>query len=61
MAKKAAGMIHANKEWQAQCDLDTLMEAKAIQKDKSRLKAAIACGKEKMDKLNKALVEAEDD
>jgi hypothetical protein len=35
-------------KWQAEADLKTLTEARAIRKDKKRLKAAMMCAKEQM-------------
>lgn len=47
-----------DKKWQAECDMRTLMEAKKIESDPKRLKAAQAMAKEKM--MEAAKVASED-
>lgn len=44
-------MTKSDKEWQAEDDMRTLLEAKKIQGDKNRLAAARACAKKKADDL----------
>ena len=46
-------MGKSDKEWMAEDDLRTLMEAKKIKADKTRYMAAIAKGRERLDGLMK--------
>lgn len=46
-------MMKSEKDWQAEDDLRTLMEAKKIKADKTRYMAAIAKGRERLDGLMK--------
>jgi len=46
-------MVSSDKEWQAEEDLRTLMEAKRIKADPKRYKAAIAKGRERLDTMMK--------
>lgn len=51
MAKKssvAIAMTKADDDWRADCDLRTLMDAEAIEKDPKRLKAAQKLAKERL-------------
>jgi hypothetical protein len=38
--------------WRAECDLDVLMNAEKIKKDKTRLRAALSIAKERKAELN---------
>lgn len=46
-----AGMSKEEKDWRAEEDLRTLIEAEKIKKDKARLKAAMAKKREKVKAL----------
>lgn len=48
MARISMGI---NKSWQAQSDLQTLIEAEKIKKDKKRMAAAKKCAVERKDEL----------
>lgn len=51
MAKKAKNSpmsIGLDRDWQAQQDMRTLIDAEKIKKDKARYKAACNCAKEEM-------------
>lgn len=50
MAKAAIGMNKPDKKWQAECDLRTLIQAKEIQANAARMKAAQAAAKEEAKK-----------
>lgn len=49
--RTAVGMSKEEKDWRAEDDLRTLIEAEKIKKDKARLKAAMAKKREKMKAL----------
>lgn len=42
-----------DRNWKAECDLDTLMQARRIKADAKRYQAAIAAGKQRMNGLMK--------
>lgn len=48
MASKLVGRANEDAEWQAECDLRSLMEAEKIEKDPKRMKAAQELAKKKM-------------
>lgn len=51
----AKSMVSQEKDWRAESDLNTLIEAEKIKKDKNRLKAAMAKKRE----MQKALAKVE--
>ena len=59
MAKADTMGIQADKEWQIESDLRTLMEAEKIEKDEKRFKAAKALAKKRL--LDLASVASESD
>jgi hypothetical protein len=44
-------MPKVDEKWQAECDLETMINYQKIMKDSKRLKAAMAMKKEKLDAL----------
>lgn len=44
-----ASICSGDKDWQAQADMRTLMEAAEIRKDSKRHAAAVACAKKKLE------------
>jgi hypothetical protein len=48
---KAMSISGPDKDWQAEQDMRTLLEAAEIRKDSKRLKAALACAKKKSEEL----------
>ncbi|KKL63081.1 hypothetical protein LCGC14_2178680 [marine sediment metagenome] len=42
MSAEVAATVKSDKEWQAESDLNTLIDAEKIKKDKVRLKAVMA-------------------
>lgn len=59
MAKASNMAMSADKEWQAESDLRTLMEAEKIEKDEKRFKAAKELAKKRL--LDFASVASETD
>lgn len=59
MAKGSVMAIPADKEWQIESDLRTLMEAEKIEKDEKRFKAAKELAKKRL--LDLASVASESD
>lgn len=53
MAKKAEAAAGPNKDWQAECDVRTLMEAEKIKADKPRHRRAVGHARKQMDHLKK--------
>lgn len=53
VASKTMKMSKEEQNWQADSDLDILMQAKRIKADKPRYQAAIARGRERLDGLMK--------
>lgn len=49
------------KSWRAESDLEVLMQAKKIEMDAARYRAALAKGKERMAKLKKLVSDDDDD
>jgi hypothetical protein len=61
---KPAGKTMLSKEeksWRAESDLEVLMQAKKIEADRARYQAALAKGKERMEKLKKIVSDDDDD
>lgn len=49
------------KSWRAESDLEVLLQAKKIEMDAARYRAALAKGKERMAKLKKLVSDDDDD